>query len=196
MAHSHTNKTVGSWARHNILIVSISTRYHKADGRTFCFIIWNILTGAGVNFSQDSEHELNTIRKNLSWKLTHSNCPVINTFSASQNWREHNFVQTLTCFFLYIMDNFPYFCVNIRKDYQLPGSVAHLENYYFSAAGGRSLQCHKWDDLITSFPGPETISRYLTVLIVQIPSEELNIVFTAGRTLWWSDRKMIVSVVQ
>ena len=42
---------------------------------------------------------LNTIRKNLSWKLTHSNCPVINTFSASQNWREHNFVQTLTCFF-------------------------------------------------------------------------------------------------
>ena len=96
MAHSHTNKTVGSWARHNILIVSISTRSHKADGRTFCFIIWNILTGARVNFSQDSEHEVNTIRKNLSWKLTHSNCPVINTFSATQTLTWTQFVQTLT----------------------------------------------------------------------------------------------------
>ena len=185
-----------------VLVRSVSSQYQPSLTRQmaepfvflFSSIFWLEPARAGGMFSVLKT--VNTIRKNLSWKLTHSNCPVINTFSASQNWREHNFVQTLTCFFLYIMDNFPYFCVNIRKDYQLPGSVAHLENYYFSAAGGRSLQCHKWDDLITSFPGPETISRYLTVLIVQIPSEELNIVFTAGRTLWWSDRKMIVSVVQ
>ena len=117
-----------------------------------------------------SQHswELNTIRKNLSWKLTHSECPVINTFSASQNWREHNFVQTLPRFFgsqiiSVFLCKFSQFQIPNYQDQWL------RESYCFISAGAACLQCHKWDDLITPFPGPQTISSYRTVLIVGIP---------------------------
>ena len=118
-----------------------------------------------------SQHswELKTIMKNLSCSLTHCECPVINTFSASQNWREHNFVQTLPRFSgsqiisVFLLE-FSQFEITNYQDHWL------TESYYFISAGAACLQCHKWDDLITPFPGPQTISTYRTVLIVWIPS--------------------------
>ena len=162
MAHSHTNKTVGSWARQLVTTV-LSSQYQPALTRQmaepFVFLLSSIfwLEPARRNVLKTR----NTIRKNLSWKLTHSNCPVINTFSASQTPVKLTWTQFCANF------NFNINTTTSRPTRTPRGNFRILvlritmrgirdcwsSQLLFCRSRWGAWQWSKWDDLITPFPG-------------------------------------------